>query len=90
MTRSKAVRMVLVSLVILGLGLVASPAAEPAPSMGGQSVVSLQRPPFLSAVSAQEGPEQLDIGAKLDEEAGISAWCHTPGPIDLDLVRDQC
>ena len=90
MTRSKVVRMVLVSLVILGLGLIASPAVEPTPAMGGQFVRSLQRPPFLSTVSAQESPEQLDIGAKLDEEAGISAWCKTPGPINLDLVRDQC
>ena len=87
MTRSKAVRMVLASLVILGLGLVASPAAEPAPATGGQSAVSLQRPPFLSVASAQESPEQLDIGEYLDDEAGLAAWYETSGPINLEDVR---
>ena len=90
MTRSRVVRMVLISLVILGLGLIASPAVEPAPAMGGQFVRSLQRPPFLSTVRAQDGPEQLDIGEYLDEEAGIAAWCQTPVAIDLSRVQDQC
>ncbi|HNB54870.1 MAG TPA: hypothetical protein PK530_23175, partial [Anaerolineales bacterium] len=32
--------------------------------------------------------EGFDVGAMLDEEAGISAYFQTSGAIDLDLVRD--
>lgn len=87
MTRSKVVRMLLVSLVILGLGLAVSPVAEPAPATGGRFMLSLQRPPFLSTVSAQISPDELDIGEYLDDEAGFAAWYETSGPIDLDDVR---
>lgn len=41
---------------------------------------SLVRPPFLAR--AQAAPD-LDIGALLDQEAGISAWLYTALPIDL-------
>jgi hypothetical protein len=86
---TKLVRMLLAFLAILGLGLVASPADEPAPATGSKFARSLQRPPFLSTVNAQTSPEQLDIGEYLDEEAGISAWYKSPMTIDLDDVKGQ-
>jgi hypothetical protein len=56
---------------------------EPQP---GQTL-ALQAPAFVRASEA--GPEASDIGQRLSEEAGISAYLETSSPIDLNLVRDE-
>jgi hypothetical protein len=89
MKLSKLLRITFAALGILILGLVANLAGSPAQATGRPAIFDLQRPPFLHTAHAQTLNEELDIGEYLDQEAGISAWCHTPGAINLSLVRDQ-
>lgn len=51
-----------------------------------QQPTTLQRPPFVDVAHADE-TTPTTIGEKLDQEAGISAYYQTPGPITLSLVR---
>jgi hypothetical protein len=52
----------------------------------GQTL-TLQAPAFVRA--SEEGPASSDIGQRLSDEAGISAYLETSSPIDLDLVDDE-
>ncbi|MBI5565391.1 MAG: hypothetical protein HY870_10860 [Chloroflexi bacterium] len=56
----------------------------------GQMALALQAPPFVNVVhAAQARPAAFDLGAYLDQEAGISAYFHSPDAITLSLVRGQ-
>ncbi|RMF44385.1 MAG: hypothetical protein D6755_09220, partial [Anaerolineae bacterium] len=47
--------------------------------------LALRPPAFVQAASPASAPPE--IGEYLGSEAGISAYVHTSGPIDLNLVR---
>lgn len=48
--------------------------------------IQLKAPAFVQTAYAQDAPEAFDIGQKLDDEAGISAYFQSPGAIDLTLA----
>jgi hypothetical protein len=52
----------------------------------GNNVFSLKAPPFVEVASA-EGAGPQAIASFLDDEAGISAYFSTTGPIDLQATR---
>lgn len=56
----------------------------------GQVALALQAPPFVNvahAAAASQGT--FDLGAYLDQEAGISAYYKSPDAITLSQVRGQ-
>ena len=74
-----------VAILLLAFGQVNKPSAP----VNGDNVFTLRAPPFAGIVSAETHPTAVDIGTRLDYEAGISAYYQTPDIIDLDLVRGQ-
>jgi hypothetical protein len=83
--RVRRISLMLVGLlVVLGLvavtsGLPKSQAGDAAPA--SQVKLTLSRPAFIS--NAKAAPADFDIGAYLDQEAGISAWLSSASPINL-------
>lgn len=62
-------------------------------STGAKQTLAMEAPPFLQDVQSME---DFDIGAYLDQEAGISAWLYTTTPINLTnaasafrIIEDQ-
>lgn len=68
----------LITAVALVVGLLAFTSGLPARQ--NQTTFSLIRPPFMTNAHAEAN---LDIGAFLDQEAGISAWLNSGMPINL-------
>lgn len=87
--KTKLARVVAISLVIVLAGLVLGSTPDRDPIARASYEASLQEPPFLNEDGVDAESAVLDIGERLDDEAGISAWCQTPMGIDLDLVADQ-
>jgi hypothetical protein len=58
-------------------------------SFRGGKTIALEPPPFVQVASAESNDEVFEIGAKLDDEAGMAGYFETSGAIDLDDVRDQ-
>ena len=54
-----------------------------------KATIRLTIPPFVQSAYAQTNPEVLEIGQKLDSEAGISAYFQVTDGISLNLVRSQ-
>ena len=54
-----------------------------------QLTFKLQAPAFIRTAYAQENPTAFDLGAYLDQEAGISAYYKSPDAITLSQVRGQ-
>ncbi|MBN1657496.1 MAG: hypothetical protein JXA93_03795 [Anaerolineae bacterium] len=76
-----------VSLLIVALFLGVSLMANPAQPTHPSSSIHLQAPPFLNMAYAAAS-SQTDNGASfLEDEAGISAYTQTAGPIDLSVAR---
>jgi hypothetical protein len=75
--------------LLAGIWFLVGSAVGPAPAAGGRHSLEMVRPPFASVAYAEESSEQLDIGAKLDAEAGISAWYSAGMPIDLNVIRPE-
>jgi hypothetical protein len=80
-------------LLALGLAVITFVAVALAvalwPEKQASATLALSRPPFLEAAQASQGQAVAqDIGAKLDEEAGMSAYFKANGPIDLGLVKN--
>ena len=86
MSTRRVVRVSVVFLLAVGLLLVFGLVNECKPD-SRQSTIALQPPPFLNTVQADESDGPLDIGTKLDEEAGISAYYKTPGAMTLSQAR---
>lgn len=57
--------------------------ANPTSQPSTQQVLSLRPPQFVTGAQAATSP----LGAKLDDEAGISAYFHDPAGISLNSVR---
>ena len=54
------------------------------------NTLALQAPPFINVARSEEAsPTDFDLGAYLDQEAGISAYFHSPDAITLSQVRGQ-
>lgn len=81
-TRILGVVAVLAILFVLAVFAFGSRAGTASASPG----MALARPSFLAAA---DDVSVAFIGAKLDAEAGISAWVQTGLPIDLNLIRGQ-
>jgi hypothetical protein len=62
-------------------------AAKSQPATQAGNILELQAPAFVTQARAQENPDAFDIGAMLDQEAGISAYYKTSGAIALNQVR---
>lgn len=75
--------------LLLALGLLLFPHLLGPTTAGSQpgSTLSLKAPEFIGRAYAQEGPEGIDIGAKLDAEAGISAYFKATDPINIGQAR---
>jgi hypothetical protein len=53
-------------------------------------VLKLEAPPFVKTAYAEaDDTSNFDLGAQLDQEAGISAYYKAPDEINLNQVRDQ-
>jgi hypothetical protein len=85
----KAVLRVGFAVLIIAVGVfVISSLVSPDQADSGGETIRLQKPPFLSVASAKTEAADSEIGAKLDEEAGISAYYQTDGEINLNTIRD--
>jgi hypothetical protein len=86
MKLSRTIQIVLASLVVTAVILVGL--AWPRQAQGDRHSMALSRPPFLDSAHAQEEQTAVsDIGAKLDAEAGISAYYKSTVPIDLTTAK---
>jgi len=56
--------------------------------VSASNVIGLQAPPFMSEANAA-GVEAVGTASFLEDEAGIAAYTHTSGAIDLSIVRDE-
>lgn len=56
------------------------------PALAGEQPLILQRPSFVDVAYAEEA-NVADIGNKLDNEAGISAYLHASSSINLSQIR---
>jgi hypothetical protein len=73
----------LVLTVVLAFTLVSKPDQQ----AQSRNTIALQAPPFVGqALAEEDGPEAFDLGAYLDQEAGISAYFQA-SPITLSMVR---
>lgn len=73
--------------VITGLMFIPGPISSTASSTDTGQTLRLEAPPFVRTAYAQAGPNALDVGAYLDQEAGISAYYKSPDAITLSQVR---
>lgn len=55
----------------------------------GSTTLQLDAPYFVRVARAESNASTTDIGTKLDQEAGISAYYKSPDLITLSLVRGQ-
>jgi hypothetical protein len=76
----------LVFALILTLVLAFTLVVKPDQQAKTQSSIALVAPPFVGEAQAQDSPEAFNIGAYLDQEAGISAW-FKGSAINLNSVR---
>ncbi len=75
--------------VLTGLLFMPGPAQLPQSLDGAGQTLRLIAPPFVGTAHAQENPTAFDLGAYLDQEAGISAYYKSPDAITLSQVRGQ-
>jgi hypothetical protein len=86
MKLSRTTQLILAGLIVVAVIVVGF--ALPRSTQGDRNALPLSRPPFLDVAHAQEGQDAvLDIGAKLDAEAGISAYYKSTVPIDLNTAK---
>lgn len=79
-----------VSLVVVSLLFIFGYVSQAAQSMKGvNSVMRLEPPSFVRSASAASDEATSEIGALLDQEAGISAYFKSPDAINLNQVRSQ-
>jgi hypothetical protein len=74
---------------VVALVLVATIAFTGRHQSGPEATLALQPPPFVHAAGVESPAADAEISAQLEDEAGISAYIQTSGPIDLSLVRDE-
>lgn len=83
-------RLVCLAVVVMGLLFVPATPNQATNVAAGQTGLALQAPPFVNvARAAGASPTTFDLGAYLDQEAGISAYYHSPDAITLSQVRGQ-
>ena len=83
-------RLVCMAVVVMGLLFVPATPNQATNVAAGKVAVALQAPLFVNiARAAQANPAAFDLSAYLDQEAGISAYFHSPDAINLNLVRGQ-
>ena len=80
-------RILLASLAALGLFFAFGHLSQPAAALGAGKIFTMHPPGFVR--NAQASTSDFDIAAKLDVEAGISAWFKSPDAINLNQVRSQ-
>jgi hypothetical protein len=83
----------LFAFVLVGVAWFVVPLAMPASVADEErQTFELKRPLFIDTAYAEAGPaavDTFDLGALLDQEAGISAYYKAPDDINLNQVRDQ-
>lgn len=89
MNTRRWVRTLSIVVVLAGLLFMPGMAAPAQPVTGAGQTLQLVAPPFVRTASAQENPTAFDLGAYLDQEAGISAYFKSPDAITLSQVRGQ-
>ena len=87
MNTRRWIRTLSIVVVLTGLLFVPGFAAPTQPQTGGGQALQLVAPPFVHIAYAQANPAAFDLGAYLDQEAGISAYYKSPSTITLSQVR---
>lgn len=85
MRLTKLYKVIIISAILTALILITF--TLPHQGQQNRSNLSLIRPAFLNTAHAQESTSPFDIGAKLDEEAGISAYYKSTVAVDLNLAK---
>ncbi len=83
------IRALSITAVITGMMLMPGPISTLEPLVSVEQSLRLEAPPFVHIAYAQEQPTDFDLGAYLDQEAGISAYYKSPDAITLSQVRSQ-
>jgi hypothetical protein len=83
------IRTLSIAAVVAGLLFAPGPISSTEPLAGTGQTLRLEAPPFVRTAYAQENPTAFDLGAYLDQEAGISAYYKSPDAITLSQVRGQ-
>jgi hypothetical protein len=90
MFKRNFVRLACMTVVVVALLFLPATSNQAPNVAAGQVALALQAPPFVNvADAAQASPAAFDLGTYLDQEAGISAYFHSPDAINLNLVRGQ-
>ncbi len=87
MNTRRWIRTLSIVVVLAGLLFMPGIAAPTQPPTGAGQTLQLVAPPFVRTAYAQENPTVFDLGAYLDQEAGISAYYKSPNAITLSQVR---
>lgn len=87
MNTRRWLRTLSIVVVLTGLLFVPGMAAPAQPPTGAGQTLQLVAPPFVRTAYAQENPTAFDLGAYLDQEAGISAYYKSNNAITLSQVR---
>ncbi len=83
-------RLVCTAVAVMVLLFMPATPNQPTSVSTGQMALALQAPPFVNVVYASEASQTaFDLGAYLDQEAGISAYYKSPDAITLNQVRSQ-
>jgi hypothetical protein len=88
-TRKSAGILLFATLIVIALAVGIGYARQPRQVTDSDGVYSLKAPLFASVANAESGAIDLEIGEKLDEEAGMSAYFKSPDVINLNQVRGQ-
>lgn len=87
MFKRNFVRLASMTVVVMALLFLPATPNQATDIGAGQVALALQAPPFVNvAVAAQANPAAFDLGAYLDQEAGISAYYKSPDAINLNQV----
>lgn len=80
-------RLLFASLMVVGLLLVFGSVRQLNQTVDRGNTHHLKAPPFVGIASAASNSAAMDIGTRLDQEAGISAYFKSPDAITLGQVR---
>lgn len=88
MKTHRVLRPLSISLVVISLLFAFGYISQPAQPMKGENyVMRLEPPSFVRSASAASDAATSEIGALLDQEAGVSAYFKSPDAINLNQVR---
>ena len=87
MNTRRWIRTLSMVVVLTGLLFVLDFSAPTQSPVGTRQALQLVAPPFVQTAYAQANPSTFDLGAYLDQEAGISAYYKSATAITLSQVR---